>query len=85
MNPNTSNLSTSTGVASSPLPLKTNEVPESFSYIVDVILVIAFLLIVYFTKPQDNKENELTEEEKPNPLEQVLRTDPVEEEKKEEE
>ncbi len=85
MNPNTSNLSTSTGVASSPLPLKTKEVPESFSYIVDVILVIAFLLIVYFTKPQDNKENELTEEEKPNPLEQVLRTDPVEEEKKEEE
>ena len=58
-----------------------NDVSPWISHIVDIILVALFLFIWIFVKPEQPKEEDLTEEEKPNPLEQVLRTDPVEEEK----
>ena len=55
---------------------KIPDVPEGVSYIVDIIFVLLFLFVLFFVKPKDNPEDELTEEEKPNPLERVLRTDP---------
>ena len=51
------------------------QVPEWFSYIVDIALAIIFLAILLFTKPEENKTEELTPEEMPNELEKVLRTD----------
>ncbi len=62
-------------LATSPVSLN-NEVPESVSYIVDVVFILVFLFILFFVKPKEEPKEELTEEEKPNPLEQVLRTDP---------
>lgn len=59
------------------------EVSPWFSYIIDILLIAIFLFLWFFVKPEKNPEENLTEEEKPNPLEQVLRTDPVEEEEKE--
>ncbi len=66
-------IATSSVVASSPIKFK--EVPESFSYSVDIVLIVIFLVIFLFVKPKDLQKEELTEEEKPNPLEKVLRTD----------
>ena len=55
-----------------------NEVPEWFSYTVDIILILVFLFILFFVKPDENLKKEATEEEGPNPLEQVLKTDSAE-------
>ena len=66
-------IATATVLASSTATL--NEVPEWMSYIVDIILIVIFLFILFFVKPQKDAEVELTDEEKPNPLEQVLQTD----------
>ena len=60
--------------------VKLKEVPESFSYAVDIIYILLFFFVLFFIKPKANSAaDELTEEEKPNPLELVLRTDSVEE------
>ena len=60
--------------------VKLKEVPESFSYAVDIIFILLFFFVLFFIKPKANSAaDELTEEEKPNPLELVLRTDSVEE------
>ncbi len=74
---------TSTVSASATVAVK--EASPWFSYIIDIFLVALFLFIWIFVKPEQPQEEELTEEEKPNPLEQVLRTDPVEDETKKEE
>ena len=70
-------IATSTMVATSTPQL--NEVPEWFSYTVDIILILVFLFIFFFVKPDENLKKEVTEEEGPNPLEQVLKTDSTEE------
>ena len=71
-------IATSTLVATSTPQL--NEVPEWFSYTVDIILILVFLFILFFVKPDENLKKEATaEEEGPNPLEQVLKTDSTEE------
>lgn len=72
-------IATATVLASSTASL--NEVPEWISYIVDIILILIFLFILFFVKPKTDAEVELTDEEKPNPLEQVLQTDSEEESK----
>ena len=69
--------STSMAVASSTANV-TQEVSPWFSYTVDILLIITFLYILLFVKPNKNIE-ELSEDEKPNPLEQVLKTDSEEE------
>lgn len=69
-------IATSTVVATS--TAKLNEVPEWFSYAVDIILILVFLFILFFVKPDENLKK-ATEEEGPNPLEQVLKTDSPEE------
>ncbi|MBP5470835.1 MAG: hypothetical protein J6Z11_16515 [Candidatus Riflebacteria bacterium] len=72
-------VSTATVTVSTTSP-KLKEVPESFSYAVDIIYILLFFFVLFFIKPKANSAaDELTEEEKPNPLEQVLRTDSVEE------
>ena len=72
-------IATSTAVATSTANL--NEVPEWFSYTVDIILILVFLFIIFFVKPDENLKKEVTSEgdEQPNPLEQVLKTDSKEE------
>ena len=78
-------IATSTIVATS--TAKLNEVPEWFSYTVDIALILIFLFILFFVKPEkssDSIKEELSEDEKPNPLEQVLKTDSTEEAKEEE-
>ena len=55
------------------------EVSPWFSYIVDIILILVFLFILFFVKPNETPKEELSEEEKPNPLEKVLKTDSKEE------
>lgn len=70
---------TTTGTIATSSP-KLKEVPESFSFAVDIIFILLFFFVLFFIKPKANSAaDELTEEEKPNPLEQVLRTDSVEE------
>lgn len=68
-------IATSTAVATSTANL--NEVPEWFSYTVDIILILVFLFILFFVKPDENLRKEVADEgeEQPNPLEQVLKTD----------
>ena len=56
-----------------------NDVPEWFSYTVDIILILVFLFILFFVKPDENLKKEDTAEEEPNPLEKVLKTDSKEE------
>ena len=68
---------TSETIATSSPRLK--EVPESFSFAVDIIFILLFFFVLIFIKPKKVPVEELTEEEKPNPLEQVLKTDPEEE------
>ena len=59
-----------------------NKSYESLNYIFDIV-VILLLLVLIITKPKNTEKVEkLTEEEKPNPLEQVLRTDQVDDENK---
>lgn len=70
-------IATSTMVATSTPQL--NEVPEWFSYTVDIILILVFLFIFFFVKPDENLKKVATEEDGPNPLEQVLKTDSKEE------
>ncbi len=74
---------TATVAVASPSPTLNKSIGhESLNYIFDVLLLLFVLYIIIFTKPQNTeKEEELTEEEKPNPLEQVLQTDPVDEKK----
>ncbi|MBR4569172.1 MAG: hypothetical protein IKO19_00685 [Candidatus Riflebacteria bacterium] len=70
-------IATSTLVATS--TAKLNDVPEWFSYAVDIILVLIFLFILFFVKPDEKlKKEAASEEEGPNPLEQVLKTDSAE-------
>lgn len=69
---------TTTGTIATSSP-KLKEVPESFSFAVDIIFILLFFFVLFFIKPKEVPVEELTEEEKPNPLEQVLRTDSVEE------
>ena len=74
-------IATYTAIATSTVATSTaniNEVPEWFSYTVDIILVLIFLFILFFVKPDENLKKEVTEEEGPNPLEQVLKTDSAE-------
>ena len=66
-------IATATAIASSSANI--NEVPEWFSYTVDIILILIFLFILFFVKPDENLKKDVTEEEAPNPLEQVLKTD----------
>ena len=68
-------IATATSVASATSQIP--EVPAWYSYIVDIIFILLFLFVLFFIKPV--KTEELTEEEKPNPLEQVLKTDSPEE------
>ena len=70
-------IATSTVVATS--TAKLNDVPEWFSYTVDIILILVFLFILFFVKPDENLKKEDTAEEEPNPLEKVLKTDSKEE------
>ena len=70
-------VATSTLVATSSANL--NEVPEWFSYTVDIILILVFLFILFFVKPDENIQKKSTEEYEPNPLEQILKTDSSEE------
>lgn len=58
---------------------KLKDVPESFSFAVDIIYILLFFFVLFFIKPKEVSVEELTEEEKPNPLEQILKTDSVEE------
>ena len=82
-NNNIATATTTTSIATSSAKFK--EVPESFSYMMDGVFIILFLIVFFFMKPDKNLEKELPEEEKPNPLEQVLRTDSENEDIKEEE
>ena len=66
-------IATATAVASSSVNVP--EVSPWVNYIVDIILIIAFLFIFFFVKPDENPKKEVPEEEAPNPLEQVLKTD----------
>lgn len=69
-------VATATALASG-TAVATGETPEWFSYIIDGLFLLAFLYVYFFTKPVEAKpEDELTDEEKPNELEKVLRTDP---------
>ena len=70
--------STSMAVASTTAKVP-QEVSPWFSYTVDIILILIFLYILFFIKPDENLKKEATEEEGPNPLEQVLKTDSKEE------
>ncbi len=70
-------IATSTVVATS--TAKLNDVPEWFSYTVDIILILVFLFILFFVKPDENLKKEDIAEEEPNPLEKVLKTDSKEE------
>ena len=70
-------IATSTVVATS--TAKLNDVPEWFSYTVDIILILVFLFILFFVKPDENFKKEDIAEEEPNPLEKVLKTDSKEE------
>ena len=70
-------IATSTVVATS--TAKLNDVPEWFSYTVDIILILVFLFILFFVKPDENLKKEDSAEEEPNPLEKVLKTDSKEE------
>ena len=72
-------IATATAIASSSANI--NEVPEWFSYTVDIILILVFLFILFFVKPDENLKKEDTAEEEPNPLEKVLKTDSKEESK----
>lgn len=55
------------------------ESPAILKYAGDLFFVILFLIVFFFYKPGRNEENEssenLSEEEKPNPLEEILQSD----------
>ncbi len=74
------NTATTTVVASTTsVASATKQIPEVspwVSYGVDIVLVIVFLYILLFTKAEKTNGEELTPEEMPNELEQVIRTDP---------
>jgi hypothetical protein len=58
--------------------LTENEVPLWIKYAGDIFFLIAFLVILFFFKadPESSQEQEaLSNEELPNSLEQVLKTD----------
>lgn len=80
----TANTATATIVASTTsVASATKQIPEVspwVSYGVDIVLVIVFLYILLFTKAEKTNGEELTPEEMPNELEQVIRTDPEESE-----
>lgn len=67
-------IATATAVASA-----TNKIPEIspwVSYSVDIVLALLFIFLLFYNKLAPDSEEELTPEEMPNELEQVLRTDP---------
>ena len=85
MGSTTANIATATLVASTTstasATAKIPEVSPWVSYGVDIVIALAFLYVLFFTKAETNTNNneELSAEEMPNELEQVIRTDPEEE------
>ena len=84
MGSTTANIATATLVASTTSTASaTAKIPEVslwVSYGVDIVIALAFLYVLFFTKAETNTNNEeLSAEEMPNELEQVIRTDPEEE------
>lgn len=60
----------------------TYQEPAWVEYAGDAFFVILFLIVYFFFKPDENVENkdeELADSAKPNELEKVLVTEPVEE------
>lgn len=48
------------------------------TYGIDIFLVIVFVYIFFFCKPDSKDEENILPEEEPNELEKILRTDPPE-------
>lgn len=67
-------IATAAAVAS--VTKQVSQVPEWFSYMVDIGIALVFLFVLFFTKAEPQQET--SQEEMPNELEKVICTDPVE-------